>query len=124
MEGSTLEIIKQWESCITKNNGIAEIVIETDLKILFEDIISRTCFGSDYAQGKQIFAKLAAMQAAFAKPSLMFGFRNLRLYTFVTNSFWKSIVNFILNNIIPCSWFINVLYDVLVAFFPQRKTKR
>lgn len=79
MEESTLTIIQTWERCITENNEkIAEIVIEIDLKILTEDIISKACFGSDYTQGKQIFSKLKDMQAALSKPSILFGFLDLR----------------------------------------------
>lgn len=82
MEESTLEIIRTWERRIAESKkGIADIVIEADLKVLTEDIISKTCFGSDYAQGKQIFAKLATMQATLSSQSILFGFLNIRLYT-------------------------------------------
>lgn len=79
MEESALEISKKWERCITESKeGIAEIVIESDLKVLSEDIISKACFGSDYTQGKHIFERLNAMQAKLSKTSTLLGFLNLR----------------------------------------------
>ncbi|XP_061375493.1 cytochrome P450 714A1-like, partial [Gastrolobium bilobum] len=79
MEESAMEIIRTWESRITESaGGIAELVIDAELKVLTADIISKACFGSSYAQGNQIFAKLAAMQAALSKPSILFGFLNQR----------------------------------------------
>ncbi|KAI5445396.1 hypothetical protein KIW84_013580 [Lathyrus oleraceus] len=91
MEESTLTIIKKWETCITENKEkIAEIVIEVDLKILTEDIISKACFGSDYTQGKQIFSKLKDMQAALSKPSILFGFLNLSFFpTKESKEMWR-----------------------------------
>lgn len=80
MEESTLAVIRKWESLITESKeGIAEIVLDADVKFLTADVISKACFGSDYAQGNQIFAKLAIMQAALSRPSILFGFLNLRL---------------------------------------------
>lgn len=79
MQESTKEIMRKWERCITESGGkAAEIVIDDDLKALTADVICKACFGSSYAQGNQIFAKLAALQAALAKPNLLFGFANLR----------------------------------------------
>ncbi|XP_019451530.1 PREDICTED: cytochrome P450 714A1-like isoform X1 [Lupinus angustifolius] len=81
MEESTMEIIRKWESHIRESKGgIVEIVIEEDMKVLTADIISKTCFGTSYAQGNEIFAKLATLQATLAKPSVLFGFPNLSYF--------------------------------------------
>ncbi|KAK7340093.1 hypothetical protein VNO77_20787 [Canavalia gladiata] len=91
MEESTMEIIKKWERRIKESEGeVAELVIDGDLKTLTADIISKTCFGTSYAQGNLIFTKLATMQAALAKPSILFGFLNLRfLPTKENRKLWK-----------------------------------
>ncbi|KAJ1407194.1 Cytochrome P450 [Sesbania bispinosa] len=78
MEESTLEIIRTWERRITESEGgITEIEIDVDMKVLTGDVISKACFSSSYAQGNQIFAKLATMQDALSRPSILFGFLNL-----------------------------------------------
>ncbi|CAL0299177.1 unnamed protein product [Lupinus luteus] len=91
MEESATKIIQKWEGRIAENeDGIAEIVIEEDLKVLTADIISKTCFGTSYAQGVQIFTMLATMQATLSKPSILFGFLNLRyLPTKENKEMWK-----------------------------------
>ncbi|XP_027338716.1 cytochrome P450 714A1-like [Abrus precatorius] len=91
MEESTMEIIRKWESYIRESEGgIAELVIDGDLKVLTADVISKACFGSSYAQGNLIFAKLATMQSALARPSILFGFLNIRfLPTKENKETWK-----------------------------------
>ncbi|TKY65631.1 PHYB activation tagged suppressor 1 [Spatholobus suberectus] len=91
MVESTMAIIKKWKSHITESEGgIAELVIDGDLKALTADVISKACFGTSYAQGNLIFAKLATMQAILAKPSVLFGFINLRfLPTKENKELWK-----------------------------------
>ncbi|KAG4925416.1 hypothetical protein JHK87_050956 [Glycine soja] len=91
MEESTMAINKKWENHITESEGgIAELVIDGDMKALTADVISKACFGSTYAQGNLIFAKLASMQTALAKPNHIFGFLNLRfLPTKENKEIWK-----------------------------------
>lgn len=90
MEESAMAIIRNWESRIKSEGGTAEIVIDEDLKTLTADIISKACFGSSYTEGNQIFAKLAIMQATLARPSILFGFLNLRyLPTKENKEMWK-----------------------------------
>ncbi|XP_028808562.1 cytochrome P450 714A1-like [Neltuma alba] len=91
MEESTKEIMRKWERCITESGGkIAEIVIDDDLKAITADVICKACFGSSYAQGNQIFAKLAALQVVLAKSNFLFGFTNLRfLPTKENREIWR-----------------------------------
>ncbi|KAK7394919.1 hypothetical protein VNO78_15460 [Psophocarpus tetragonolobus] len=91
MEESTTTIIKKWENHIAESGGgTVELEIDGDIKALTADVISKACFGSTYAQGNLIFAKLAAMQKALSKPSILFGFVNLRfLPTKENKELWK-----------------------------------
>ncbi|CAI8589623.1 unnamed protein product [Vicia faba] len=91
MEGSALEIVQKWERLINESKDkIVEIVIENDLKVLSEDIISKACFGSDYTQGKYIFEILARMQNKLSKTSTLLGYLNLSfLPSKETKEIWK-----------------------------------
>ncbi|KAI9108140.1 hypothetical protein K1719_021013 [Acacia pycnantha] len=91
MEESTKEIIRKWDRRITESGGkVAEIVIDKDLMALTADVICKACFGSSYAQGNQIFAKLSALQAVLAKPNLLFGFTHIRfLPTKANREIWR-----------------------------------
>lgn len=78
------------EHITESNRGIAELVIDGDMKALTADVVSKACFGSTYEQGNLIFAKLATMQTALSKPSILFGFLNLRfLPTKENKELWK-----------------------------------
>ena len=86
MQISTMEIIKKWESQILEirqDSGVLDMRIDEDLKTLSGDIISRACFGSSYSRGNLIFEKIALMQEALSKPSLLFGFLNFRYVIWV-----------------------------------------
>lgn len=79
MEECTMSMISKWESLLTESKGgVLDLLIDQDLRSLSADIISRACFGSSYAQGKNIFLKLRAMQEVMSKPSLLFGLPNIR----------------------------------------------
>lgn len=79
MSESTLEMIENWENQINLSDGkVLETTIDDDLKSVSADIISRTCFGSSYLQGKLIFTKLKAIQMAFSTPGLLFVLPYLR----------------------------------------------
>ena len=64
---STNSVLKTWESRIERGGGIAEINVDADMTCLSADIISRACFGSNYAQGEEIFLKLKALQNVMSK---------------------------------------------------------
>ncbi|XP_054782760.1 cytochrome P450 714A1-like [Prosopis cineraria] len=92
MEESTKEIMRKWERIIEESGvkKMAEIVIDDYMKDLTADIISKACFSGSYAQGNQIFAKLTALQAAVAKPNMLFGFLYLRILPTKENKkIWK-----------------------------------
>ncbi|EEF30574.1 cytochrome P450, putative [Ricinus communis] len=78
MEESTMAMISNWRSQVERMGGVADINVDKDLKSASADIISKACFGSSYSQGKQIFAKLDALQGAMSNTSILFGFPNFR----------------------------------------------
>ena len=79
IEQSTIVMMKTWENRILESEGgVADMIIDEDLKRLSADIISRACFGSSYSQGNQIFSKIASLQDALSKPSVLFGLFNFR----------------------------------------------
>ncbi|WCJ27886.1 Cytochrome P450 714A1 [Euphorbia peplus] len=78
MKESSIEMIRKWEKEVEKGGGIADITVDKDLKSLSGDVISKACFGSSYSQGKQIFAKMEALQDAMSNPTILFGLSNLR----------------------------------------------
>ncbi|KAA8515818.1 hypothetical protein F0562_018571 [Nyssa sinensis] len=62
MAESTITMLKSWESKIENGGGNAVIRVDDDLRSLSADIISRTCFGSNYSQGGKIFLELRNLQ--------------------------------------------------------------
>ena len=79
MEQSTIAMMKTWENRIIESEGgVADMIIDEDLKSLSADIISKACFGSSYSQGNLIFVKIASLQDALSKPSALFGLFNFR----------------------------------------------
>ena len=62
---------------------MAEIVIDSDMKELTADIISKACFGGSYALGNQIFAKITALQNLVSSPTVLFGFLYLRFHSYI-----------------------------------------
>ncbi|KAK0583254.1 hypothetical protein LWI29_035199 [Acer saccharum] len=67
MVDSTLSLVKAWESRIESEGGIAEISVDTDMKSLAADVISRACFGSSYSKGQEIFSKFGLLLEVMSK---------------------------------------------------------
>ncbi|XP_058736876.1 cytochrome P450 714C2-like [Vicia villosa] len=67
---STNIMLRSWESRIERDGVVSEIKIDEDLRSLSADIISKACFGSNYAQGKEIFTKLRDLQGLLSKISV------------------------------------------------------
>ncbi|KAK4582118.1 hypothetical protein RGQ29_025332 [Quercus rubra] len=91
IEQSTIVMMKTWENRILESEGgVADMIIDEDLKRLSADIISRACFGSSYSQGNQIFSKIASLQDALSKPSVLFGLFNFRFLPTKSNrEIWR-----------------------------------
>ncbi|KAL2536629.1 Cytochrome [Forsythia ovata] len=67
MAESTSTMLKTWESKAESWGGKVEIRVDDDLRSLSADIISRSCFGSNYAEGEKIFSKLQTLQMVMSK---------------------------------------------------------
>ncbi|EOY29240.1 hypothetical protein QUC31_020891 [Theobroma cacao] len=80
MVESTEPLLKKWETIIEAEGGLrAEINVDGDLRSVSADVIARACFGSSYAKGKEIFAKLRTLQTTIInKPGIVFGLNNSR----------------------------------------------
>ncbi|XP_047339633.1 cytochrome P450 714C2-like [Impatiens glandulifera] len=76
---SALTLVKNWRQRIEASEGkVAEIKIDNDMRSFSGDVISMTCFGSNFSKGKEIFKKLKALQDATSKKGLTCGIPGLR----------------------------------------------
>ncbi|XP_047978065.1 cytochrome P450 714C2-like isoform X2 [Salvia hispanica] len=78
IEQSTLMLIESWKGLIEAEGGKADIKIDDYLKKFSGEVISRACFGSSYAEGEQLFQKLAALQQITAKKGFSLGIPGMR----------------------------------------------
>lgn len=85
MVDSTMPLLKSWEIKIEQNGGITDIKIDDDLRAYSADVISRTCFGRSYVEGKEIFMKLRALQKVISKPNMLAEITGLRLVIIYDN---------------------------------------
>lgn len=59
---STNTKLRSWEARLESKGVVSEIRVDEDLRSLSADIIARTCFGSNYTEGKEIFTMLRDLQ--------------------------------------------------------------
>ncbi|XP_030489461.2 cytochrome P450 714A1 [Cannabis sativa] len=70
-------MLKKWEECIESQGGsTAEIKVDEDLRGVSADVISRVCFGSSYAKGREVFSKLRSLQKTISHQGFLFGVTN------------------------------------------------
>ena len=79
MVDSAQPLLKSWEERVDRNGGITDIKIDNDIRAYSADVISRTCFGSSYIKGKEIFMKIRELQQAVSKPNVLAEMTGLRL---------------------------------------------
>nr|CAB3503466.1 unnamed protein product [Digitaria exilis] len=79
MVDSAQPLLKLWEERVDRNGGITDIKIDDDIRAYSADVISRTCFGSSYIKGKEIFMKIRELQQAVSKPNVLAEMTGLRL---------------------------------------------
>lgn len=85
-------VVNTWKREIEANNGgILDIAVDAYMKRFSGDIISRACFGSNYAKGQDIFLMLGALQELVSKKTFAVGLPGLR-YKFILPSFQRSSV--------------------------------
>ncbi|KAL3647511.1 hypothetical protein CASFOL_008479 [Castilleja foliolosa] len=88
MAESTLTMLEAWEKKTESLEGNVEIIVDSDLRSLSADIISRACFERSYLQGEKIFSKLQSLQRVMSKGNI--GVPGLRyLPTKHNREMWK-----------------------------------
>uniref|UniRef100_A0A0D9VTM7 Cytochrome P450 n=1 Tax=Leersia perrieri TaxID=77586 RepID=A0A0D9VTM7_9ORYZ len=85
MVDSAQTLLKSWEEKIDKNGGAVSIKIDDDIRAYSADVISRTCFGSSYIKGKNIFLKIRELQKAVSKPNVLAEMTGLRFFPTTRN---------------------------------------
>ncbi|GMN25978.1 hypothetical protein TIFTF001_001145 [Ficus carica] len=75
---STVTLVDTWKNRIAKEDGVANIKVDGDMRSFSGDVISRACFGSNFAQGQAIFLKLRALQEVMARKCLTSGIPGVR----------------------------------------------
>ncbi|XP_062186463.1 cytochrome P450 714B1-like [Phragmites australis] len=74
MAVSARALVESWEDMLLGeiSNGVfLELRIDDDIRAYSADVISRTCFGSSYVKGKEIFAMIREMQKTVSKTNLL-----------------------------------------------------
>lgn len=71
-------VVDSWTKRIESEGGVVDINVDEDMRSFSGDVISKACFGSNYAKGEEIFLKLRALQGAMSKKALSSGIPILR----------------------------------------------
>ncbi|CAN6295217.1 unnamed protein product [Urochloa humidicola] len=85
MVDSAQPLLMLWEERLDRNGGITDIKIDDDIRAYSADVISRTCFGSSYIKGKEIFMKIRELQQAVSKPNVLAEMIGLRFFPSARN---------------------------------------
>nr|ACN33715.1 unknown [Zea mays] len=85
MVDSAQPLLMSWEERVDRNGGITDIKIDDDIRAYSADVISRTCFGSSYIKGKEIFMKIRELQQAVSKPNVLAEMTGLRFFPSMRN---------------------------------------
>ena len=79
MQDSAITVVNSWNTMID-NGGFADIKIDDYMRNFSGEVISRACFGSNYAEAEEIFSKIRDLQEIVMKnylsqmiPVLRFG---------------------------------------------------
>ncbi|XP_018624613.1 cytochrome P450 714C2-like isoform X2 [Nicotiana tomentosiformis] len=69
IQEAAVTVVEQWNAEIEKaaQGGIAEIHIDEHMRRFSAEVISRTCFGSSYIEGEEIFSKLTTLWLTVSK---------------------------------------------------------
>lgn len=71
MVKSAQPLLDSWSNSIKCQGDMPiDLRIDEDLRSVSADVIARTCFGSSYCKGKQIFSRLRSLQKAIANQSI------------------------------------------------------
>ncbi|XP_074560343.1 cytochrome P450 714C2-like [Curcuma longa] len=78
MVEAAILLSNSWESLLEHAGDNTEIVVDGDLRKFSADVISRACFGSSFADGKEIFSCLRKLQMVMSNSSMPNGIPGLR----------------------------------------------
>jgi len=59
---SAVSVLNVWSNRIEAEGGVADIKIDEYTRTFSGNVISRACFGSNYAKSEEIFLKFTALQ--------------------------------------------------------------
>jgi cytochrome P450 len=83
--------VRAWDDRVAgRADGALELNVDDDLRAYSADVISRTCFGSNYVKGKEVFAMIRELQQTVTKPNLLAEMTGLRfLPTRSSRAAWR-----------------------------------
>ncbi|CAI9103161.1 OLC1v1001607C1 [Oldenlandia corymbosa var. corymbosa] len=62
IQESAMTIVNSWNKVIEEKGGMADIKVDPYIRRMSGDVISKTCFGSSYNKGEDIFSKLTSLE--------------------------------------------------------------
>ncbi|XWS08106.1 hypothetical protein CRYUN_Cryun41cG0050800 [Craigia yunnanensis] len=90
MVESALMLVNSWNGKIDNEGGVADLEIDDCMRNFSGDVISRACFGSNYAEGEEIFLKLRTLQENVSMKMLLQGIPGIRyLPTQSNREMWR-----------------------------------
>lgn len=81
---SASPLVGRWEAKAEEGGGVATVQVDEDLRNLSAEIISKTCFGSNYPRGMEIFSKMLKILDLLSKQYSSVGIPGLRLWLFLS----------------------------------------
>lgn len=80
IQEAAVTVVEQWKAEIEKaaQGGIAEIHIDEYMRRFSAEVISRTCFGSSYIEGEEIFSKLTTLWLTVSKNLVFYAIPGMR----------------------------------------------
>ncbi|XP_042375098.1 cytochrome P450 714C2-like isoform X2 [Zingiber officinale] len=78
MVEAAILLSNSWGTLLEHSGDATEIVVDEELRRFSADVVSRACFGSSFADGKEIFSRLRKLQMVMSKSSMLIGIPGLR----------------------------------------------
>ncbi|KAE8655651.1 Cysteine proteinases superfamily protein isoform 1 [Hibiscus syriacus] len=94
MADCSVMVVNWWKSKVDGGGGAADIKVDDCFRRFTRDVISRACFGSNYAKGEEIFFKIRALQEAMSRKVLSNGFPGLRFARFCFDLTFRLVVEY------------------------------
>ncbi|XP_042381258.1 cytochrome P450 714C2-like isoform X1 [Zingiber officinale] len=79
MVEAALLLSNSWGTLLEHSGDATEIVVDEELRRFSADVVSRACFGSSFADGKEIFSRLRKLQMVMSKSSMLIGIPGLSI---------------------------------------------